>query len=88
MANINWKVRLQSKSFWTGLVGVIGTFVVSLAALVGVDLDATAFESTATTVISALFTVLTLVGVIVDPTTSGLSDSAQALGYTSPKKDE
>ena len=88
MANINWKVRLQSKSFWTGLVGVIGTFVVSLAALVGVDLDATAFESTATTVISALFTVLTLVGVIVDPTTSGLSDSAQALSYTSPKKDE
>lgn len=88
MANINWKVRLQNKSFWTGLVGVVGTFVVSLAALVGVDLDATAFESTATTVISALFTVLTLVGVIVDPTTSGLSDSAQALSYTSPKKDE
>ena len=49
MANINWKVRLKNKSFWIGIVGVIGSFVVSMASLLGVDLDLTGVESIATT---------------------------------------
>ncbi len=87
MASINWKVRLKSKTFWTGLVGVIGTFVVSMASLLGVDLDASGVESAATTVISTVFMVLAMMGVVADPTTSGITDSAQALTYTEPKKD-
>lgn len=87
MANINWKVRLKNKSFWIGLVGVIGSFVVSMASLLGVDLDLTGVESIATTVISTVFMVLSMLGVVVDPTTSGIKDSKQALTYTSPKKD-
>jgi phi LC3 family holin len=85
--NINWSVRLKSKTFWLGLVGVIGAFAVNLAALFGVDLDVTTTESAATMVISAVFAVLSLCGVVVDPTTSGLTDSAQAMTYTSPKED-
>lgn len=87
MASINWKVRLKNKSFWIGLVGVIGSFVVSMASLLGVDLDLTGVESIATTVISTVFMVLSMLGVVVDPTTSGIKDSEQALTYTSPKKD-
>lgn len=87
MANINWKVRLKNKSFWIGIVGVIGSFVVSMASLLGVDLDLTGVESIATTVISTVFMVLSMLGVVVDPTTSGIKDSEQALTYTSPKKD-
>lgn len=87
MASINWTVRLKNKSFWIGLVGVIGSFVVSMASLLGVDLDLTGVESIATTVISTVFMVLSMLGVVVDPTTSGIKDSGQALTYTSPKKD-
>ena len=87
MASINWKVRLKNKSFWIGLVGVIGSFVVSMASLLGVNLDLTGVESIATTVISTVFMVLSMLGVVVDPTTSGIKDSEQALTYTSPKKD-
>ena len=87
MANINWKVRLKNKSFWIGLVGVIGSFVVSMASLLGVDLDLTGVESVATTVISTVFMVLSMLGVIVDPTTSGIKDSETALTYTYPKQD-
>lgn len=87
MASINWTVRLKNKSFWIGLVGVIGSFVVSMASLLGVDLDLTGVESIATTVISTVFMVLSMLGVVVDPTTSGIKDSKQALTYTSPKKD-
>ena len=87
MANINWKVRLMNQSFWVGLVGVVGSVVVSMASLLGVDLDLTGVESVATTVISTVFMVLSMLGVIVDPTTSGIKDSEQDLTYTSPKKD-
>lgn len=35
--------------------------------------------------INALFAVLTLVGVVADPTTKGLSDSERAMSYTQPQ---
>ena len=33
-----------------------------------------------------LIELLCLLGIVVDPTTAGTSDSVQALGYTEPKK--
>ena len=36
----------------------------------------------------ALVSALTTVGVLVDPTTKGLSDSTQAMGYDKPKVDK
>ena len=38
-------------------------------------------------VVNALFAVLTILGIVTDPTTAGISDSKQALGYDTPKKD-
>ena len=37
---INWKVRLKSPAFWTGLIGVLGAFAVGMAQLFGVDITA------------------------------------------------
>ena len=34
----------------------------------------------------SLFAVLALLGIVNDPTTAGVADSTQALGYVSPKK--
>ena len=39
---INWKVRLKSPAFWTGLIGVLGAFAVGMAQLFGVDITAEA----------------------------------------------
>lgn len=84
---INWKVRFKNKSFWLGLIGVIGTLVVQLAQLFGFDVSALASEwqQALVGVVTAVFGVLTVAGIIVDPTTAGMSDSNQALGYTEPK---
>ena len=38
------------------------------------------------TVVNALFAVLVTLGVVTDPTTSGVGDSALALTYDEPKK--
>ena len=37
-------------------------------------------------VVNALFAVLALLGVVADPTTKGVGDSAQALTYDKPKE--
>lgn len=87
MADINWGVRLKNPVFWTGLIGVIGTFAVGVAQLFGVDLSAQAGEwvNALTALVTAVFGVLALVGVTADPTTAGLSDSAAAMLYDAPK---
>lgn len=87
MADINWRIRFKNPVFWTGLVGVLGTFVVGVAQLFGVDLSAQAGEwvSALTALVTAVFGVLALVGVTADPTTAGLSDSDAAMLYDAPK---
>ena len=37
-------------------------------------------------VVNALFAVLAILGIVTDPTTKGVSDSAQALTYDKPKE--
>ena len=37
-------------------------------------------------VVNALFAVLSILGVVTDPTTKGVSDSTQALSYEEPKE--
>lgn len=85
---INWKVRLKSPAFWTGLIGVLATLIISLAQLFGLDISAVVggWEQALIALVTAVFGVLGLIGVVTDPTTEGVSDSRQALGYTRPRK--
>lgn len=83
--NINWKVRIKSPQFWTGLVGAIGVCVVAVANAFGFSIDVAEWSDAANSIIAGVFTVLTLVGVVADPTTQGVCDSAQAMEYAAPK---
>ena len=80
---INWKVRLKSPAFWTGLIGVLGAFAVGM----DITAEAGSWQQALTALVTAVFGVLALVGVTTDPTTKGLGDSAQALTYHKPKDD-
>lgn len=84
---INWRVRMKSKEFWIGLVGVVGATIVGIAALFGVQVDVGQYTDAATALITGIFAVLGVLGVTADPTTKGLSDSVQALTYDKPKED-
>lgn len=86
---INWKVRLKNPTFWTGLIGVLATLAISVAQLLGVDIAevVNGWQSALVALVTAIFGILALVGVVTDPTTSGVSDSNQALTYTKPKED-
>ena len=86
---INWKVRLKNPTFWTGLVSIIVTLAISVAQLFGVDISTIAneWQQAIIALITAVFGILALVGVIADPTTKGVGDSTQAMLYDKPKED-
>ena len=84
---INWQVRIKSKQFWLALIPAVLLLVQVVAAVFGFELDLGVLGDRLLAVVNAVFAVLTILGVVTDPTTAGMSDSAQALTYTEPKED-
>lgn len=85
--NINWKVRIKNKSFWLAFVPAVLLMVQAIAAPFGYNWDFMVLNQQLATIVNAVFAVLALLGIVNDPTTEGISDSAQALTYESPKKE-
>lgn len=83
---INWAVRFKNKGFWLSFIPAMLLLAQAVAALFGFRLELEGAEEALLDVVNALFAVLTLLGVVTDPTTSGVSDSAAALTYTEPKR--
>ena len=83
---INWKVRIKNKMFWVTLIPAVLLLVQVVAAVFGFTLDLGELGNQLLAVVNALFGVLAVLGVVTDPTTAGVSDSAQALTYEVPKK--
>lgn len=88
MNKINWTVRLKSKTFWLTVIPALLLLVQVVAAVFGFELDLGDLGNKLLAVVNALFAVLSILGIVTDPTTAGVSDSAQALTYTKPKKEE
>ena len=85
---INWTVRFKNKTFWLALVPAVLLLVQVVAAVFGIDLNLDALGEKLLAVVNALFAVLTILGVVTDPTTVGISDSRQAMEYDKPKCDK
>lgn len=83
---INWKVRIKNKTFWLSLIPALLLLAQALGAVFGLSLDLSAVGEKMLTVVNTLFAVLTILGVVTDPTTAGVSDSKLALSYDEPKK--
>lgn len=82
---INWKVRLQNKTWLLAMAAALLAFVYQLLGLLGIT-PAVSQDQIAQLVGLAI-NVLVALGVVIDPTTDSIRDSAQAMTYTSPKKD-
>lgn len=83
---INWRVRARNKNFWIAIIPAILLLVQAVAAIFGVELDLGELGNKLIAVVNAAFTVLAILGVVTDPTTSGISDSSQALTYDRPRE--
>lgn len=82
--NINWKLRLQNKTTLTALVMALVALVYQVLGVCGVVPRVS--QDQVTTIISMIINILCLLGIVVDPTTAGVSDSSRAMSYDKPKK--
>ena len=83
---INWKVRIKNKAFWLAMIPAVLLLVQQIAGLFGFKMDFTNVQNQLIAIIGTVFSILAILGVIVDPTTKGLTDSDQALTYSEPKE--
>ena len=84
---INWTVRIKNKAFWIAIIPAILLLAQQVCALFGLELNVNGISEQLIAIIGTVFAILTLIGVVNDPTVASLSDSAQAMTYTEPKKD-
>lgn len=85
MKNINWKVRLQSGSWWMGVISAIVIAVFAILKICNVEMSVTQEEIL--NIATLVLMIPAAIGIISDPTTKGIADSAQALDYETPKDD-
>lgn len=84
--SINWKVRVRNKAFWVALIPALLLLIQQVCAVVGVQLDFGQLQDQLTAIVGTVFTLLAILGIVADPTTAGVGDSEQAMGYTEPKE--
>lgn len=81
---INWIVRIKNKNFWISLIPAILLLAQLVASLFGVKLDFGDVGNTLLAIADVVFFILTLLGIVNDPTTVGYSDSIRAQNYDKP----
>ncbi|MBQ9197326.1 MAG: phage holin [Clostridia bacterium] len=85
---INWKVRIRNKQFWLALIPAVLLLIQVVLAVFDITFDYGEIGNKLIAVVNAVFALLTVLGIVADPTTAGLGDSQRALTYQAPYKDE
>lgn len=67
--NINWKARLTNKAFWISIVSAI----VLLTQQLGLNI----FPDNWSDLLNTILTIFILLGIVVDPSTTGISDKKE-----------
>lgn len=81
---INWKVRLRNKTWLMSIIALVITFVYDLLAMLEIVPSVT--EEWIMGIVQTALTLLTALGVLIDPTTQGVADSDRAMLYVEPGK--
>lgn len=83
--NINWKVRFKNKTWLLTFLAAVVGFVYQILSMFGIAPPVS--EESVMQIFMTVVEVLAVLGVLIDPTTSGASDSRLAMTYVVPKKD-
>lgn len=89
---INWKVRFKNPTFWISVVIAIFTPILAYMGITAEDLTtwqavAALFKEAVSNPYMLLLIAVSVYNAVIDPTTKGISDSAQAMTYKEPKED-
>lgn len=81
---INLTVRMKNKAFWLALIPAVLLLIQVCAVPFGYTWDFANLGQQLTAIVNAAFAVLSILGVVTDPTTKGFGDSARAMTYEKP----
>lgn len=79
---INWKLRMQNKTTLLAILGGALALVYAVLRMLGVAPAVT--ENAVLEILVMAVDLLVLLGVVTDPTTPGVQDSARAMDYSEP----
>lgn len=91
--NINWKIRVKNVSFWVSVVISIFTPILAYMGITAQDITTwTAFGNVLLQAVSnpyiLLMVAVSVYNAVIDPTSTGVTDSAKALGYSEPNSEK
>lgn len=87
--NINIPVRLKNPWFWVGIIStVLAAMGVKPEMFTSWDLVWEAFVDLVSNPYQLACVILAVFGVVNDPTTSGVKDSARAMQYSKPYRED
>ena len=81
---INWKVRIKNKTFWVTIIPLVLLLVQLVAGLFGFKPDFGDLGDKLLAIVDVVFAILAALGIVVDHTTTGISDSTRAMTYNRP----
>ena len=84
--SINWRVRVKNKAFWVALIPAVLLLIQQVCGVFGVALNFGELQAQLVAIVGTVFAILAILGIVADPTTAGVGDSEQAMGYTEPKE--
>jgi phi LC3 family holin len=82
--NINWKVRFMNRAWVVAFIAAIFVLIGAVCNLFGFQIDLTNVQDNIVKIVYAVFGVIAVIGVGIDPTTEGLYDSERAMEYDTP----
>ena len=83
---MNWTVRFKNKTWLAAFIALLVSFAYQVLALFEVAPAVT--QDAVMQTVNIVLMLLSALGVLIDPTTTGITDSARAKTYTEPNSDK
>ena len=83
---MNWKVRFKNKTWLTAFIALIISFIYQVLAMF--DIAPVITQDSVIQAANLVLMMLSAMGVLIDPTTTGITDSRRAMSYTKPNGDK
>ena len=71
----DWSMRIKNKMFWLAIIPAVLLVIQTVAAVFGYTLDLGDLGNKLLDVVNAIFSVLVIAGIVVDPSTPGVGDN-------------
>ena len=82
---VNWTVRFKNRIWLSSFICTVISFAYNILGML--DIFPAVTQNSIVQIVNEVLLFLSLIGVITDPTTEGLSDSKRAMGYEEPWSD-